>query len=275
MNTVDTEFFESPFSDDELFPQLQDSNTVVENSSSTDLSDLPLEDFVDLDSLIQDLRESDMKNGDKVDDSFLDEILSNFSDQGSPAEVTQESENEFKQLLDSVNISCMDEVFLAPVNELHEVEEASVSKDSDYNEAVDILALLNEQYGVDHSSELSNKPRALKRKDSNVEHVISSKKLKTDTITDINVPSPTLSVSSSCSSLTSLVEEKKAVRRHKNNEASKVTRARRKERHQDLFTKKSELEVSNAQLKIKIELMQKEADMLRQVLVAKLSNVSN
>merc|ERR1712168_1611488 len=69
--------------------------------------------------------------------------------------------------------------------------------------------------------------------------------------------------------------EKEAVRRVKNNEASKVTRAKRKMKHSELFKQQTELEKSNAQLKIKIEVMQKEAEILRQVLVSKLSTCKN
>jgi len=69
--------------------------------------------------------------------------------------------------------------------------------------------------------------------------------------------------------------EKEAVRRIKNNEASKITRAKRKQKQEDLFKQESELLQSNAQLKIKIEVMQKEAEILRKVLVSKLSSVKN
>ena len=68
---------------------------------------------------------------------------------------------------------------------------------------------------------------------------------------------------------------KVAFRRHKNNEASKVTRAKRKCKHKDLFEKEQELLKKNADLRIKAEVMQKEADILRELLIAALSNVNS
>jgi len=69
--------------------------------------------------------------------------------------------------------------------------------------------------------------------------------------------------------------EKEAVRRIKNNEASKVTRAKRKQKQGDLFKQETELLQSNAKLNIQIEVMQKEAEILRKVLVSKLSSVNS
>lgn len=79
------------------------------------------------------------------------------------------------------------------------------------------------------------------------------------------------SILSSASSVTSdtvvVVEEKTLFRRFKNNEASKVTRAKRRCREKDLFEKEQELIKSNADLRVKTELMQKEADLLRSLLI--------
>jgi len=69
--------------------------------------------------------------------------------------------------------------------------------------------------------------------------------------------------------------EKEAVRRIKNNEASKITRAKRRQKQEDLFKQETELLQSNTQLKIKIEVMHKEAEILRKILVSKLSSVKN
>jgi len=71
------------------------------------------------------------------------------------------------------------------------------------------------------------------------------------------------------------ISTKKVARRMKNNEASKVTRAKRKNRHKDLFEQERTLVDSNAELRIKVEVMQKEADILRQLLVVALSNANN
>ena len=69
--------------------------------------------------------------------------------------------------------------------------------------------------------------------------------------------------------------EKEAVRRIKNNEASKVTRAKRKQKQGDLFKQEAELLQSNAKLNIQIEVMHKEAEILRKLLVSKLSSIKS
>lgn len=68
---------------------------------------------------------------------------------------------------------------------------------------------------------------------------------------------------------------KEAIRRIKNNEASKVTRAKRKQKQSDLFKQETELLQSNAKLNMQIEVMQKEAEILRKVLVSKLSSINS
>jgi len=68
------------------------------------------------------------------------------------------------------------------------------------------------------------------------------------------------------------VSEMKVSRRMKNNEASKVTRAKRRNKHQELFETERKLTESNAELRMKLEVMQKEADILRQLLVVALNN---
>jgi hypothetical protein len=65
---------------------------------------------------------------------------------------------------------------------------------------------------------------------------------------------------------------KKVTRRIKNNEASKVTRAKRRNRHKELFDTERKLTESNAELRMKLEVMQKEADILRQLLLVTLNN---
>jgi len=68
---------------------------------------------------------------------------------------------------------------------------------------------------------------------------------------------------------------KKIKRRIKNNEASKVTRAKRRNRHQELFETERKLADSNNELRMKLEVMQREADILRQLLVVTLSNANS
>jgi hypothetical protein len=66
--------------------------------------------------------------------------------------------------------------------------------------------------------------------------------------------------------------KRKADRRIKNNEASKVTRAKRKCKHKELFEQERTLTESNAELRMKVEVMQKEADILKQLLIVALTN---
>jgi len=68
--------------------------------------------------------------------------------------------------------------------------------------------------------------------------------------------------------------DRTALRRHKNNEASKVTRAKRKCAEKNLMEKEKFLIKSNAELRSKVENMQKESDKLHELLTAALSSVN-
>ncbi|XP_065672899.1 uncharacterized protein LOC100204325 [Hydra vulgaris] len=63
-------------------------------------------------------------------------------------------------------------------------------------------------------------------------------------------------------------------RRRKNNIASKFTRAKRKKKHHELYIQATELEKSNAELKIKIDVMQKQVNHLREIIIDKLTHVN-
>jgi len=64
---------------------------------------------------------------------------------------------------------------------------------------------------------------------------------------------------------------KKEIRKNKNNEASRVHRAKKKRKYEELFDKKVELEKRNAELQIQAESMQKEAEFLRELLLVKVA----
>ncbi|XP_066916504.1 uncharacterized protein [Clytia hemisphaerica] len=64
---------------------------------------------------------------------------------------------------------------------------------------------------------------------------------------------------------------KKEIRKKKNNEASRVHRAKKKRKYEELFDKKVELEKRNAELQIQAESMQKEAEFLRELLLVKVA----
>lgn len=118
---------------------------------------------------------------------------------------------------------------------------------------VDILALLNQLYSEQQN--VSNSPLS----------VASSKRMHSAT-SDEDEPVAKQTIISS--------DDRATNRRVKNNAASKVSRAKRKARHKDLFAKEIELQKDNAQLRLKIEKMSKEAEVLREALVALLSGKS-
>lgn len=64
------------------------------------------------------------------------------------------------------------------------------------------------------------------------------------------------------------------IKKIKNNEASRLHRAKKKRKYKDLFKRKNELEKSNAELSIKVEVMQREVNLLKELFVAKMKNAS-
>lgn len=66
-------------------------------------------------------------------------------------------------------------------------------------------------------------------------------------------------------------ESKQSERRRKNNVASQVSRAKRRNRTSNLFAREKELEVENARLKLQVEEMSQEAERLRKLLVNRLA----
>lgn len=66
-------------------------------------------------------------------------------------------------------------------------------------------------------------------------------------------------------------DERYHIRRQKNNVASQISRAKRRAKHTDMFTRVKELEETNAKLKAQISEMEAEAAHLRKCLVTKLA----
>lgn len=221
--------------------------------TSPDLSELPLEDFTNLESILSDVFSEEIGNKvngvqsqdvlDLTDDSFnLEDIFEDASTQSSPLGL-QENENEFNNLLNSVFDSDFMQEFAALESGNAEVSDASILvSNSSTNEHYSPLI----KSGVKRKLPDSDQNTAPK----NDQKVIPLRIKNNET-------------------------EKEAIRRIKNNEASKITRAKRRRKHDDLFKQQTELEKSNAQLRMRIEIMQKEAEILRQVLISKLSNCNN
>jgi len=188
------------------------------------------------------------------------------------SELSEEVLNEFVELLNSLDDNSFEVV----------VAESETVVDSDnniQNNAIHNCTMNNFLISFDSNTSLSNELSKISSSvnnqsdiDSNTYNIKNSKLLKRKHSSvasdESNIPSPSSSINSD-------VEfddiDKTVHRRIKNNEASKVTRAKRRCRNKDLYEKEQELVKSNNDLKIKVEVMQKEADLLRSLLVNALS----
>jgi len=295
----DEEIFHDNLLENELFPQLNPTHI---DFDMPDLTDLPLEDFVDLENLVNELDSSTcnylLENSNSTLEDDITSCASNDITQQNSPDVDHETQLEYKELLDAFNEEGFINSFLdaniphalnaddsnvkfsteVPEDSFDHSELFSATKlESDcssncdvtssngstcveqetVSNTSDLLKLLADQFGlsfdnVDESEScVSNNVNKRKIDYYDQEDHSTEKKQK------INIKEL----------------DKSTHRRIKNNEASKVTRARRKAKHQDLFEKANILETHNAQLKVKIELMQKEANILRDALIAKLSTV--
>lgn len=265
----------------ELFPQLQPIQDFTFDIPG--LSDLPMEDFVDMEKIVKELEDPVVSESISDVDVDNDTVVDDFSGQNSP-EIDNETQMEYKELLDSLN---SDEFFEALFNDTNlntskkcdkldisdqnilTLNNSALSQDSIISSLLDLATSMTEPCDetlTENKSVITGQKRGHTLGNSND---LDIKKSKNDDKNYSNVPSPTSSISSSYSDI-----DKVTLRRIKNNEASKVTRARRKEKHNKLFEKAAELEKSNAELRIKIDTMQKEADILRKALITKLSTVN-
>ena len=136
----------------------------------------------------------------------------------------------------------------------------------------DLLAQLMSQSGIltdQNAASSKTEHTSRKRRPSSDNLCVPEKLQKYSTETDAD---ECCSIYSSCASSP---EDRFAVRRQKNNEASKVSRANRKAKHQRLFEKEKELEKDNERLRKLIEDMSTETEILRKILVDKLSGVKS
>ena len=107
------------------------------------------------------------------------------------------------------------------------------------------------------------KSRKRKLSDESVEFlpVMPERRLSSDSASSLStVSEPSLTV-----------QDKKKIRRDKNNAASVVSRAKRRQRHQDIQAREKELEVANAELRDKVDFLTTETQRLRNLLLHKLS----
>lgn len=221
-----------------------------------DLSELPLEDFADIESLLSDAVDKASKFMPEENIIDLDDILEGTSGQSSPSTVDQQDYNALSDLM-------FDSDFMqgiATVSDTHVdvLESSNASCLSDSTNVIDSMMLTTDTFENVVMTKAGNK-RTIS---SVTESETAVKQMKYEN----NNKEELVFICKENET------EKDMIRRVKNNAASRVTRAKRKERHSELFVKQTELEKSNAELRIKIELMQKEADMLRQILVTKLSS---
>lgn len=218
-----------------------------------DLSELPLEDFTNLELYLNEMdvdidnEEINVQQSQKLslqnNDFDIEDVIEDISNQSSPSTC---QENEFNNLLDSMFDSDFMQEFLA-----HESANIKVSDAATHSETIEVIEPTNEAF---------IKVGSKRNSDSvDLDNSFNAKKcIKDEKVVPLRIRENET--------------EKEAIRRVKNNEASKITRAKRKQKHGELFKQQTELEKSNAELKIKIEVMQKEAEILRKVLVSKLSN---
>lgn len=247
------------------FIQQQPITSHDSNLDLPDLSELPLEDFADIEALLDDgvmVNKINQIASNETTYINIDDILDGTSGQSSPSSFGQDDQ-EYNALLDLMFDSDFMQGFATNSN-----TPVDVLKTSD-------ASCLSETTEVIGSSLLST---------SSSDNVVIAKTGSKRTVSDVT----------ECTTTVKRVKgddededdeflyvrkanetEKDMIRRVKNNVASRVTRAKRKDRHSELFKKQTEFERSNAELRIKIELMQKEADTLRQILVAKLSSTSS
>ena len=78
------------------------------------------------------------------------------------------------------------------------------------------------------------------------------------------------SASESCNELNE--DEKKKIRREKNNKASQVSRARRRGRRQDNILRAEELVEENQRLRVQVEEMTEQVDTLKRLLMERLAH---
>ena len=138
-------------------------------------------------------------------------------------------------------------------------------------DSVDLLSdgQISSSKSVVSSSEMSAKAQPKqkrKRACPSDSSDLLAKKVKSDDTDKDNSTSELLS--------TADVLDRRTVRRLKNNIASKHARAARKQKEQDLFQQEEELEKSNAELRKQVEELEQLTNMLRKVLVEKLSGVT-
>lgn len=131
----------------------------------------------------------------------------------------------------------------------------------------DLLAKLMSESGIPVNENSTTANTESRKRSSSSDFVDVPEKAQKYSETDAD---ECLSMYSSCASSP---ENKCAIRRLKNNEASKVSRANRKAKQQRLFDKEKELEKDNDRLRQLIQEMSSEAETLRKILVDKLSGV--
>ena len=279
-----------------LFPQLGPMQDVDFNIPN--ISDLLMEDFVGIENYLTELQDTTSTKTESVCDVDVEntlQLLNDSSSQSSP-EMDMTTQMEYKELLDSLNSDELLETLLessSSESNFDLKESANLDLDSiisgdnsTLTQDTIISSLLDlSSYVANHSNDLTDLSAFTKAPDVGEKRKLyctsdkkleNAKKCKTNDHVLDDAPSPASSISTNFSERNQISEsDKVTLRRLKNNEASKLTRAKRKAKHSQLFEKAAELEKSNAELRIKIEAMQKEADILRKALITKLSSVNN
>lgn len=306
---------------DEVIHDLEEPGqlqTALLGSPDPDISDLSLEDLINLDSNAHkgatetvfidsanlDGAESDVAS--LVDGSLFDFIAADDTGPNNmsskPMEYIESKQNSptVDFAIDSTNkvcsyIDCMQQLFAPPS---YEVVESSNVENPDFSSFINnVLSDCNKEMLVASSKVNSNDPvsetcdsetiftsdREVLSSDSEVFDEISvvreGRKRPLALLEETeDIPAKRGKPSQEWNMIDHMIlnpeMDKETVRKIKNNEASRVHRSKKKEKFKDLFKRKVDLEKSNVELQIKVEVMQREASLLRELLLAKMSNSS-
>ena len=248
-------------------------------SSAGDLTDMALspESVVDVVSLEEDCKSlllythqlTSDSNGEKMADTAAEEITV-IQTSDALTLLTQE-------LLQS-------SVSIVPVASPTSVENVASSSENISTVTVDIADIfsLSDDLGHAHNVSLPSEGGVCTVSQESSAHVQSNQKRKRVNSADVckspskKVKYENLDKESDYDEFMSISStlDKQTVRRLKNNIASKHARAARRQKEQDLFQQKEELEKSNAELRKQVQELEQLTTTLRKVLVAKLSGVN-
>lgn len=227
----------SPFSPSQVLACT--STAAPDTAHSPDLDDPFLVNFADLDGLLKDSALFDIPSSSDVD------FVSSFPDPGA--------QDPLFVFSDCPPVS---PPTLSPSNDSVNVTDQTLDLDSPTDHPSPLLSELFVRHDHSYTSEQSTADS------STALHLRKRKASETESL----AASP-----SQAKKQKMVKDEKYHIRRQKNNVASQISRAKRRAKHVDMFSRVKELEETNARLKAQISEMEAEAARLRKSLVTKLA----